>query len=79
MFTQLHSQLPVDVEGRGPRLAFAAIDYGTEHNLIGVTALDETGEIGCAPNPKVRHDKNWMPGLRKKECEDSYQALRSAK
>ncbi len=38
------------------------IDYGQEHNLIWVTAIDGTGEIWCAPNPKVRMQKNWTMG-----------------
>ena len=40
----------------------AVIDYGQEHNLIWVTALDENGEIWCAPNPKVRVQANWTLG-----------------
>ena len=51
MFTQLQTPLPVHVIGKGAGLAFAVIDYGAEHNLIWVTALDEGGEIWCAPNP----------------------------
>lgn len=38
------------------------IDYGQEHNLIWVTAISETGEIWCAPNPKVRMQTNWTMG-----------------
>ncbi len=34
------------------------IDYGPEHNLIWITAIDATGEIWCAPNPKVRMQSN---------------------
>ena len=47
---------------RFPGLAFAVIDYGIEHNLIWVTALDAGGEIWCAPNPKVRLAENWTAG-----------------
>lgn len=47
---------------RGAGLAFAVIDYGVEHNLIWVTAMDATGEIWCAPNPKVRLSENWTVG-----------------
>ncbi|MEH6791677.1 hypothetical protein [Parasphingorhabdus sp.] len=43
-------------------MAFAVIDYGTEHNLLWVTAIDATGEIWCAPNPKVRMQSNWSLG-----------------
>ncbi|MGB3167099.1 MAG: hypothetical protein WBA68_10035 [Alteraurantiacibacter sp.] len=59
MFTQLSPPLPVHVIDRGAGLAFAVIDYGIEHNLIWVTAINATGEIWCAPNPKVRLSENW--------------------
>ncbi|MEC9065928.1 MAG: hypothetical protein VX569_01445 [Pseudomonadota bacterium] len=62
MFVQLQTPLPVHVIERGPGLAFAVIDYGPEHDLIWVTALDASGEIWCAPNPKVRLARNWTMG-----------------
>jgi hypothetical protein len=62
MFTQLNPQIPVHVLGKGDGCAFAVIDYGQEHNLIWVTAIDATGEIWCAPNPKVRMQQNWTMG-----------------
>ena len=68
MFTQLDPPLPVHVLDRGSGLAFAVIDYGIEHNLLWVTALDASGEIWCAPNPKVRLAENWSAG-REKEPE----------
>ncbi|HST37554.1 MAG TPA: hypothetical protein VLK25_13125 [Allosphingosinicella sp.] len=61
-FTQLNPQLPLSVEGKGKGYAIAVIDYGPEHDLIWVTALSESGEIWCAPNPKVRVDGNWTLG-----------------
>jgi hypothetical protein len=61
-FQQLEPTLPVHVLGKGKGTAFAVIDYGQEHNLIWVTALDETGEIWCAPNPLVRFQANWTMG-----------------
>lgn len=61
-FTQLNPPIPIDVEDRGSGLCFGVIDYGPEHNLIWVTAIDATGEIWCAPNPKVRMQKNWTMG-----------------
>ena len=48
-----------------PGYAFAVIDYGQEHNLIWVTAINETGEIWCAPNPRVRLQANWTMGRKK--------------
>jgi hypothetical protein len=62
MFTQLNPPLPVEVVDRGPGYAIAVIDYGQEHNLIWVTAINATGEIWCAPNPKVRMCRNWTMG-----------------
>ena len=62
MFTQLATPLPVSIEGKGKGLALAVIDYGPEHNLIWVTALDDSGEVWCAPNPLVRMRANWTMG-----------------
>nr|WP_232725762.1 hypothetical protein [Qipengyuania seohaensis] len=65
MLTQLHTTIPVHVIDKGSGIAFAVIDYGIEHNLIWVIALDEKGEIWCAPNPKIRVAKNWTLGRKK--------------
>lgn len=62
MFTQLNPTIPVHVLGKGDGYAFGMIDYGQEHNLIWVTSMDDTGEIWCAPNPKVRLGRNWTMG-----------------
>lgn len=67
MFTQLDPPIPVTVLDKGNGLAFAVIDYGLEHNLIWVTALDKSGEIWCAPNPRVRMQANWTAGRIKDE------------
>ena len=58
-FKQLDPTIPVSIIGKGDGYAFAVIDYGQEHNLIWVTALNETGEVWCAPNPLVRVQGNW--------------------
>lgn len=60
--TQLNPTIPVYVLGKGAGYALALIDYGQEHNLIWVTAINETGEVWCAPNPKVRVTANWTMG-----------------
>ena len=62
MFQQLNPSLPVTVEGKGKGYAFAVIDYGEEHNLVWVVALNESGEIWCSPNPTVRMQTNWTLG-----------------
>lgn len=64
-FQQLDPSIPVSVIGKGDGYAFAVIDYGQEHNLIWVTALNETGEVWCAPNPLVRVQGNWTMGREK--------------
>lgn len=62
MFTQLDPTIPLHVLGKGDGYAIGMIDYGQEHNLIWVTALDASGEIWCAPNPTVRLGRNWTMG-----------------
>ena len=64
-FQQLDPPLPVHVLDKGAGFAFAVIDYGQEHNLIWVTAINDTGEIWCAPNPRVRLQANWTMGRKK--------------
>ena len=59
MFTQLNPPIPMSVEGKGDGVALAVIDYSPEHHLIWVVAIDATGQIWAAPNPKVRLLKNW--------------------
>jgi hypothetical protein len=61
-FTQLNPCIPVTVLDKGKGSAIAVIDYGQEHNLIWVVALDGSGEIWCSPNPKVRLQNNWTMG-----------------
>ena len=60
--TKITIAIPVHVIERGKALAFAVIDYGPEHNLIWVSAIDKTGEIWCAPNPMVRMQANGTLG-----------------
>lgn len=64
-FQQLDPPIPVQVIDKGKGYALAVIDYGPEHNLIWVTALDENGEIWCAPNPLVRMQPNWTMGRKR--------------
>ena len=78
MFTQLNPPLPLHVLGKGDGVAIGMIDYGPEHNLIWVTALDVSGEVWCAPNPTVRFQKNWTLGRPENSLvTQSKQALRS--
>jgi hypothetical protein len=80
-FTQLDPPLPLTVLDKGDGFAVAVIDYGQEHNLIWVTAINDTGEIWCAPNPRVRMQGNWTMGRRrgaaagKGDCQDEAPVL----
>ena len=67
MFKQLNPPMPITVLDQRNCLAIAFIDYGLEHNLTLVTALDNSGEIWCAPNPKVRLQADWTASRMKDE------------
>lgn len=62
MFTQLEPNIPMLVPQKGKGYAFAVIDYGQEHHLIWVVAMDDTGEIWAVPNPHIRVQNNWTMG-----------------
>jgi hypothetical protein len=61
MLTQLNPSIPMDTP-KGAGLALAVIDYGLEHSLLWVVAIDETREIWCVPNAEARIQKNWSAG-----------------
>ena len=61
MFTQLNPPLPMK-SSKGDGYAIAVIDYGLEHNLLWVMALDDSGEVWCVPNKDVRMQSNWSAG-----------------
>lgn len=73
-FQQLDPPIPVHILDKGSGYAFAVIDYGQEHNLIWVTAINDTGEIWCAPNPRVRLQANWTMGRAKSPAASGRQA-----
>jgi len=62
MLTQLNPPIPMTIEGKGKGYAIAVIDYGLEHHLMWVVALDEDGSIWTAANPSVRLQTNWTAG-----------------
>ena len=62
MFTQLNPPIPVSVEDKGNGYAIAVIDYGLEHHLMWVVALDADRTIWTAANPSVRVRSNWTAG-----------------
>lgn len=61
MILQLNPTIPLKTP-KGKGQALALIDYGSEHNLLWVTAIDDTGEIWTFPNPEVRAQKNITMG-----------------
>lgn len=61
MITQLNPPIPLSTP-KGDGMALALIDYGSEFNLMWVTAIDETGEIWTFQNPQVRAQKNITMG-----------------
>ena len=63
MITQLAPSIPMTTS-KGDGLAIAVIDYGMEHNLLWVVALNTSGEIWCVPNNEVRISANWSAGRR---------------
>lgn len=77
-FTQLNPTLPVTVESKGDGYALAVIDYGPEHHLIWVVAINETGEVWCAANPSVRMQSNWTMGRQKQSADSHIPRVRPA-
>lgn len=57
MIIQLDPPIPLSTP-KGKGLAWILIDYGAEHNLMWVVALDDNGEIWTFQNPEVRAQKN---------------------
>jgi len=58
---QLDPTIPLETP-KGSSQAFLVIDYGSEHNLMWVCAVDATGEIWTFQNPEVRAQKNITMG-----------------
>jgi hypothetical protein len=54
---QLNPPIPVWTK-KGTGLAWVVIDYGAEHHLMWVIAMDATGEVWTLSNPHVRAQKN---------------------
>lgn len=53
MILQLEPHLPLETP-RGPGRAFLVLDYGAEEDLIYAVILDESREIWCFRNRKVK-------------------------
>ena len=61
MLTQLNPPIPVETP-RGKGIAHILIDYGIEHDLLWVTALDESGQVWCYRNRDIRFQINISAG-----------------
>lgn len=61
MIHQLNPSIPL-ITPKGEGLAWAMIDYGEEHDLIWIVAINETGEIWSFNNREVRAVKNITMG-----------------
>lgn len=57
MITELLQPLPLDTP-KGKAWAHFLIDYGTEHHLLWVCFLRESGECWTFRNPEIRLEKN---------------------
>jgi len=57
MYAELKQPLPL-ITPKGKGFAIAVIDYGSEHHLMFVTVIDDTGEIWTFSNPEVRVQPN---------------------
>lgn len=61
MIVQLNPVIPLETP-KGKGYAWFLLDYGEEHHLMWVVAIDETGEIWTFSNPEVRAQKNITMG-----------------
>lgn len=59
MILQLNPQIPVYVVGKGKGYALALMDYSQDHSLLWLVAMNDTGEMWCVPNEKVRAQWNY--------------------
>lgn len=57
MITRIDPPLPLDTP-KGKGYAHFLIDYSTEHDLVWVVFIDETGECWCFRNPDIRLRSN---------------------
>lgn len=66
MILELNQPLPLETP-KGKAMAYLVIDYGTEHHLLFVCFVKETGECWTFQGPDVRLERNeTMNAIRKK-------------
>lgn len=63
MIHELRHPIPMECP-KGPGLAYLVIDYGIDHSLVWVIAIDATGECWSYPNEQIRFVKNATMGRR---------------
>lgn len=61
MILQLNPSIPVKTP-KGNGYAWFLIDYGEEHDLFFVIAIDDSGEIWTFRNSEIRAQKNISLG-----------------
>jgi hypothetical protein len=62
MMIRLDPPLPLVHEDGRKMMAHLVIDYGVDFDLVWVCIMDDTREVWCWPNPKVRGRKNETMG-----------------
>lgn len=68
-FYQLQPSIPVFCS-RGAGRAFGVIDYGEDHHLMWIIALDANGQIWTVSNPDVRVRGNDTLGTKAEAVPD---------
>ena len=63
MLLQLNPPLPLDTP-KGPAWAHFLLDYGTEHHLLWICFVMESGECWSFSNPEIRLQRNLSLGVR---------------
>ena len=58
MITVLNPSIPVVVIEQGTGECIGWIDYGPEHHLLWIVALDAGGEVWQVPNTQIRLCRN---------------------
>lgn len=69
MIHQLNPTIEVIVTSKGNAegVALAWIDYSTEHDIMWLVSIRETGECWTVPTWEIRLHRNWSFGYRNGE------------
>lgn len=81
MITPLNPSIPVVVVGNGTGECIGWIDYGPEHHLLWIVAMDSGGEVWQVPNHQIRLCRNpsmmrhWKEGKGAEHTRDQSQSI----